>query len=97
MSLEDALLTAQQTDEARWAAGFDQIALDKAARLGFSNGAFEDSEEDTGAVVEEFFPATDEESGKQEPASAPIAPARPSLAERLDTQMQRQTPSAEAH
>ncbi|MBT9530821.1 MAG: hydrolase or metal-binding protein, partial [Pseudomonas sp.] len=26
---------------------------------GFSNGAFEDSEEDSGAVIEEFFSSTD--------------------------------------
>ena len=99
MSLEEALLTAQQTDEARWGAGFDQIALDKAARLGFSNGAFEDSEEDTGAIVEEFFPVIEEESSRHQPTASPAAPApsKPSLAERLDAQVQRHTPSAEAH
>ena len=99
MSLEEALLTAQQTDEARWGAGFDQSALDKAARLGFSNGAFEDSEEDTGAIVEEFFSVMEEESSRQEPAASPAVPAhsKPSLAERLDAQVQRHTPSAEAH
>ncbi|MOA01264.1 hypothetical protein D3C78_1206580 [compost metagenome] len=99
MSLEEALLTAQQTDEARWGAGFDQIALDKAARLGFSNGAFEDSEEDTGAIVEEFFPVSEEENSPQEVTTIPSAPAprKPSLADRLDAQVQRQSPSAEAH
>ncbi|MNN94584.1 hypothetical protein D3C81_2132360 [compost metagenome] len=97
--MEEALLAAQQADEARWAAGFDQLALDKAARLGFSNGAFEDSEEDTGAIVEEFFPVIEEESSRQEPTASPAAPAhsKPSLAERLDAQVQRQSPSAEAH
>lgn len=35
--------------------GFDQIALDDAARRGFSNGASEDSEEDIHIVIEEFF------------------------------------------
>lgn len=99
LSLEDALEQARLTDEARWAAGFDQIALDKAARLGFGNGAFEDSEEDTGAIVEEFFPVIEEESGRQESSASPAvpAPSKPSLADRLDAQMQRQSPSAEAH
>ena len=54
LSLEDALLEAKQLEETRQAAGFDQSALDHAARQGFNNGAFEDSEEDTGAIVEEF-------------------------------------------
>lgn len=37
-SLEEALLEAKQTDEARRAAGFDQLALDNPVRQGFSNG-----------------------------------------------------------
>ncbi len=99
LSLEDALEQARQTDEARWAAGFDQIALDKAARVGFGNGAFEDSEEDTGAIVEEFFPVIEEESGRQESSASPVvpAPSKPSLTDRLDAQMQRQPTSAQAH
>lgn len=56
--LEDALIEAQRMDEQRKAAGFDQVALDKAARHGLSNGVFEESEDEGGEVVEEFFPAT---------------------------------------
>jgi hypothetical protein len=37
-------------------AGFDQAALDEAARQGFAAGAFEESEEDGVAVVQEFYP-----------------------------------------
>lgn len=54
LSMEDALLEAKQLDGTRQAAGFDQTALDNAARQGFNNGAFEDCEEDTGVIVEEF-------------------------------------------
>ncbi len=36
-------------------AGIDQEALEQAAREGFANGAFEDTEKDIPAVVEEFF------------------------------------------
>ncbi|MCY1377348.1 hypothetical protein D9M69_649150 [compost metagenome] len=56
MTLEEALLAAKQTDEMRQTTGFDQSALDTAARQGLGNGAFEDNEEDGGAIVEEFFP-----------------------------------------
>lgn len=43
--------------------GFDQAALDEAARRGFANGAYEDSDEDAGAVAEEFFPENAGETG----------------------------------
>lgn len=55
-TLEEAIKDARQLDEQRRDAGFDQDALDKAARQGFANGAFEESVEDVPAVVEEFFP-----------------------------------------
>ncbi len=54
LSMEHALLEAKQLDETRQASGFDQTALDRAARQGFNNGAFEESGEDTVAIVEEF-------------------------------------------
>ena len=55
LSVEDALTEAKRLDEARQMAGFNQVALDDVARQGLSNGAFEDSEDDGGSVVEEFF------------------------------------------
>ncbi|WP_339461150.1 recombination directionality factor [Pseudomonas sp. EA_105y_Pfl2_R69] len=55
MDMAEALLTANEQDAQLQAAGFDQVALDEAARRGFGNGAFEDSEEDSGVVIEEFF------------------------------------------
>lgn len=55
LSTEEILLQARQLNEARRNAGFDQDALDQAAKQGLGNGAFEDGEEDGGAVVEEFF------------------------------------------
>ncbi|WP_321854021.1 recombination directionality factor [Paraburkholderia tropica] len=54
-ALEAAIIEARELDERRRSAGFDQAALDVAARRGFSNGAFEDSMEDVSAVSEEFF------------------------------------------
>ena len=89
LSLEDALLSARQLEETRQAAGFDQSALDHAARQGFNNGAFEDSEEDTGAVVEEFFPAIEDQTSPIEPQAQLAAPANPSLAQKLESQASR--------
>jgi len=57
-TLEDALTQACELDARRRSAGFDQAALDAAARAGFSNGAFEDSPDERVAVAEEFYPET---------------------------------------
>lgn len=56
LSLEAAIQEARCLAKERANSGFDQQALDHAARLGYANGAFEESEEDTPAVAEEFFP-----------------------------------------
>ena len=85
MSMEEALLTAKALDESRQAAGFDQVALDLAARQGLSNGAFEDSEEDTSAIVEEFFSAPGEETRTTAPTIKPSNSSQPSLAEKLES------------
>ena len=84
LSLEDALLAAKQLEETRQASGFNQSALDHAARQGFNNGAFEDSEEDTGAIVEEFFRTADASSSNAE--SQPTEPSKSSLAQKLEAQ-----------
>ncbi|WP_367189823.1 phage capsid protein [Burkholderia sp. Ed8] len=55
-TLEEALVQAKELDTRRRSAGFDQSALDAAARLGFANGAFEDSPDERAAVAEEFYP-----------------------------------------
>ena len=89
LSLENALLEAKQLEETRQAAGFDQSALDQAARQGFSNGAFEDNEEDTGTIVEEFFPAIEDQPSPVEPKAQLAAPTKPSLAQKLESQAAR--------
>ncbi len=85
MGLEAALLAARQLDEERRAAGFDQAALDAAARQGLGNGAFEDGEEDNGAITEEFFPPQDDSPHPADTA----ATASPTLAAKLEAQAQR--------
>lgn len=55
MSLEEALSEAREMEQRRQIAGFDQVALEMAAQQGLANGAFEESEDGVGTVVEEFF------------------------------------------
>ena len=81
MTLEQAISEARERDGRRRDSGFDQEALDAAARLGFANGAFEELEEDVPAVVEEFYPETDSQSDQPKGKSTPSPPA--SLGERL--------------
>jgi hypothetical protein len=82
MTLEQAITEARRLDGERKQAGFDQAALDEAARQGFADGAFEDLEEDVPAVVEEFFPASNEAKDNATSAPTPVRPLR--LAGRLN-------------
>jgi len=70
ISMEDALQQAKALDEQRQAAGFNQDALDASARLGLSNGAFEDSEEEGSGIVEEFFPSYEQAQKAEQPLQA---------------------------
>jgi len=87
MDMTEALRLAGELDEQRQAAGFDQAALDEAARRGFGNGAFEDGEEDVSAIVEEFYPA---EEGAVVPLQIQPSSTKPSLTEKLDARAARQ-------
>ncbi len=77
MDISEALQKASELDTQRQTAGFDQRALDDAARRGFGNGAFEDSEEDSHVVIEEFFvnsePASASSQGESQPAPNSLA------------------------
>lgn len=59
VGVEQAIALATEEDERRKRLGFDQWALDEAARDGYAAGAFEESEEEGSAVVEEFYPPQD--------------------------------------
>jgi len=88
-TLEAAIGEARELDARRRACGFDQVALDEAARLGFGNGAFEDSDEESAAVAEEFYPpgiGAGELGAGQLPASqqGEHREVRPSLRDKLD-------------
>lgn len=70
-TLEAAIAEARELDARRKAAGFDQRALDTAAHAGFCNGAFEESNEDGCAVVDEFYP---QETPNDTPHDVPPSP-----------------------
>lgn len=85
-TLEQALMEAKELDARRRTAGFDQAALDAAARAGFANGAFEDSPDERTAVAEEFFPPSEQrETDRASPAiPEALSPATPTLREKLE-------------
>jgi hypothetical protein len=63
--------------------------LDRAARQGFNSGAFEDSEEDSGVIIEEFFPKAEYQPSPIGCQAQLAAPAKPSLAQKLESQVTR--------
>ncbi|MCL1618263.1 phage capsid protein [Ralstonia pseudosolanacearum] len=83
-TLEATITEARELDARRKAAGFDQMALDVAAKAGFANGAFEDSPEEVAAVVEEFYPEPTDGSTDAGTAATPEAANAPTLREKLD-------------
>jgi hypothetical protein len=63
LSLAEAISEARQRDQQRREAGFDQAALDAAARRGYGNAVFEVDEDEGLAVVEEFYADTESALG----------------------------------
>ena len=84
MTLEQAIAEARAKDAQRKDSGFDQEALDEAARRGFANGAFEELDEDVPAVAEEFYP---EAGGAGPVTEAEERPVR--LSDRLQDKLAR--------
>jgi hypothetical protein len=79
-TIEEALVDARRVEAERRESGFDQSALEAAARLGLGNGAFEDSDDDAAGVVDEFFP---ESTSNQDEAGQGAKTENLSLAEKL--------------
>ncbi|AIJ45921.1 phage capsid protein [Comamonas testosteroni TK102] len=69
LTLNEAIVQAKEVSAQRQAAGFDQQALDEAARLGYANGSFEDSPEEVADIVEEFYPESPLPEGVAEPVA----------------------------
>jgi hypothetical protein len=89
-NLEQTLTEAQRLDEERQQSGFDQKALDAAAQAGLANGAFEDSAEEAGDLIEEFYP----EAGTPSTNPSGACQAPQTLAEKVQAQMASQEPTA---
>ncbi|AVF39978.1 phage capsid protein [Pandoraea apista] len=84
-TIESAIAEARELDARRKGSGFDQVALDAAARAGFGNGAFEESIEDSAAVVDEFYPEDEGNGGSHgEGLDGTETATAPSLKDRLD-------------
>ena len=87
LTLTQALEEARKLQQARQDAGFDQKALDEAARQGYAQGAFEESEEEGLGVVEEFYPeGAEPEHPPAEHQDRP--PPRRSLSDRLGDRLE---------
>ena len=69
ISLSEAVTQAQIEAKQQAEAGVDINALEQAARQGFSNGAFEDSEDEIPALLEEFYPEQTEAEGQGKSAT----------------------------
>ena len=93
VSVEEALREAKQIEADRQEAGFDQVALETAARQGFSNGAFEESDGEGDSVVEEFYPEGDRFLDNAEAASPRPAQklAQSTLVNKLDDRAEKLT------
>ena len=83
-TLSEAIVSAKADGEQRQQAGFDQAALEEAARRGFANGAFDESDEDRAAVVEEFFTEAASDPGKDMEVTPPVIGLKPGLAAKLN-------------
>ncbi len=80
MTMENTLSEAKRISQERLDTGYDQNALDAAAKRGFNNGRFEDSDEDFETITEEFFPDLN--------AQAPTNSVNPTLSQKLENQTQ---------
>ena len=80
MTLGEAISFAKVHAQERIECGFDQAGLDDAARACLSEGGFEETGEEMGAVLEEFFPP---DPPDEQEAGSPAAVNAGSLADKL--------------
>ena len=90
MDLEEALASAHDMALDRDEVGFDQKALDRVAKQGFANGLFEEQEEDVAAVVDEFYPQLEAQTGQGQPATGQLS-ATGTLSDKLAQRSHRLT------
>ncbi len=67
LDLGVAIVQAREAAQRAQVAGLDRAALEQAAREGYAQGLFEETEEDASAVVQEFYPPGGQDG--QEPSA----------------------------
>ena len=97
-TLPQVIALARKEREQAAALGFQQRALDEAARQGLALGEFEESDEDGATVVQEFYPDfEDKPTGMGDQAQVPspsstngsrVTPARTSLRTKLSRKLE---------
>ena len=93
MTLEQAMTDAKAMAERRREVGLDQVALDAAARTGFSNAAFEFSDEEIPEVMDEFYARDQGEPGETVDditTANPVNRGKAGLREKLERKAQGQ-------
>ena len=80
MTLSEAISFAKAQAQERIECGFDQAGLDDTARACLSEGGFEETSEEMGAVLEEFFPP---ENTEAEPETGTTVTVSKGLADKL--------------
>jgi hypothetical protein len=86
VSLEEAVTQAKSAAAQQEGAGVDIAAFELAARAALANGAFEDSEEEVPAIVEEFYPESGSVQGDEaaeNQAAAEVLTVSSKLSDRL--------------
>lgn len=93
-TLEEAIFEAKASNERRRALGYDQAGLDAAAVACFANGAFEESEDETPEIIEEFYSeASCDLEADQQPPQTLTATVKQTLRDKLDEKARDVKPS----
>lgn len=74
LTMVEAIASAQEAARQRVATGFDQPALDRAAKQALANGAFEESVQEGAEIEEEFYSVHGAAGGDELPESGPVQP-----------------------
>ena len=83
MTLSEAISFAKAQAQERTECGFDQVGLDAAARDCLSEGGFEETGEEMGAVLEELFPPEGPEPDDEAAPGEAVASGSNRLADKL--------------
>lgn len=95
-NIDEALQEARLTEHLRQESGFDQVALDAAAKAGLNNGIFEECDDDAESVTEEFFSPTDENTFLPE-RGAPVSVATTDVSTGLNGKLALKAERLETH